>query len=120
MVTLAAAVLAAAAVAGADAPTPGEKVRVTTRASDETTGVVVQADAETLTVSLGSKKPPVRIPLGSIQRLEVARGRRTAAKEGAISGGLVGVVLGVAAVYVASHALCEYDTDCDASPQAYG
>ena len=125
MVTFAAAVLAAA-VAGADVqpsewPTTGDKVRVTARTGvDDKTGVVVQADAQSLTVSLGFKKPPVRIPLASIQRLEVARGRRTAAKEGAISGGIVGVVLGVAAVYVASHALCEYDTDCDASPQAYG
>lgn len=127
MVTFAAAVLAAA-VAGA-APPPsewpgtGEKVRITTRTAGldrETRGLVVQSDAHSLTVSLGSGKPPVRVPLSSIKSLDVARGRRRAVKEGAISGGLVGVVLGAAAVYVASNALCEYDTDCDASPQGYG
>ena len=125
MVTLAAAVLAAA-VAAADTPAsgvvvPGEKVRVTTRNSqDDKTGVVMEADARSLTVSLGSGKPPVRIPLASVKKLEVARGRRTAAKEGAIAGGLVGLVLGVLAVHTVSYALCENATDCDASPQGYG
>ena len=126
MVTLAAAVLAAAAVAVADTPPSavvaiGEKVRVTTRTGrDDRTGVVMAADAQSLTVSLGSGKPPVRIPLASVRKLEVARGRRTAVKEGAISGGLVGLVLGVLAVHTVSHALCENATDCDASPQGYG
>ena len=126
MVTLAAAVLAATAVAVADTPpsgvvATGEKVRVTTAAGlVDKTGVVMQADARSLTVSLGPGKPPVRIPLASVKKLEVARGRRTAAKEGAISGGLVGLVLGVLAVHTVSHALCENATDCDASPQGYG
>ena len=136
MVTLAAAVLAAA-VAAADRPpsgmiatdtrasgmvAAGEKVRVTATGSglDDETGVVVDADAQSVTVSLGPGKPPVRIPLSSIKRLDVARGRRTAAKEGAISGGILGLVLGVLAVHTVSHALCENATDCDASPQGYG
>ena len=125
MVMLAAAVLAAAVAVADTAPSgvvaTGEKVRVTTAAGlDDKTGVVMQADARSLTVSLGRGKPPVQIPLASVKKLEVARGRRTAAKEGAISGGLVGVVLGALAIHTVSHALCESATDCNASPQAYG
>jgi hypothetical protein len=125
MLTLPAAVLAAAAVAGANAapsglPVAGEKVRVTTLAGrSREKGVVVQTDAESLTVSLGSGQSPVRIPLASIERLEVARGRRTTAREGAAYGGLVGAVLGGLAVAGLAEALCDYGSDCSASAEGY-
>lgn len=118
MLTLPAAVLAAAAVVGGDAapfgwPIAGEKVRVTTLAGrSREKGVVVQTDAETLTVSLGSGQPPVRIPLASVERLEVARGRRTTAREGALVGGLAGGVLAGLAVGGLMQALCENGSDC--------
>jgi hypothetical protein len=118
MLTLSAAVLAAAAVAGANAapsgwPMTGEKVRVTTRAGrSPEKGVVVQTDAESLTVSLGSGRSPVQIPIASIERLEVARGRRTTARDGALVGGFAGAVLGGLAVGGLMHALCENGSDC--------
>jgi hypothetical protein len=126
MLTLPAVVLAAAAAtAGADAapsgwPATGEKIRVTTlRGRGRQTGVVVQTDAGFLTVSLGSGRSPVRIPVASIERLEVARGRRTAAKEGAQWGGLVGAVLGGLAVNALGAALCENARGCGASAEAH-
>ena len=125
MLTLPAAVLAAAAVAGANAapsgwPITGEKVRVTTLAGrSREMGVIVQTDAESLTVSLGSGQSPVRIPLASIERLEVARGRRTTARAGACYGGLVGAVLGGLAVAGLGEALCENASDCGASAEGY-
>lgn len=124
MVMLVAAVFAAA-LAGAEPPpsnwpAAGERVRLTTLTSPgEQNGVVVETDAESLTVSLGVGKPPVRVPLGSVKRLEVARGRRTAVKEGAIGGGVLGTVLGVLAVTGLSQALCEGGADCTASGEGY-
>lgn len=124
MLTLPAAVLAAAVAAANAAPSgwpaTGEKVRVTTltgRSLEK--GVVVHTDAEFLTVSLGSGQSPVRIPLASIERLEVARGRRTAAKEGALWGVVVGAVLGGLAVAGIGEALCENATNCGASAEGY-
>jgi hypothetical protein len=124
MLTLVA-LLAAAAVASATAapsgwPATGEKVRVTTLAgASREQGLVVQTDAEALTVSLGSGKPPLRIPLASIDRLEVARGRRRAVGEGALVGGLAGAALGGLAVAALAEALCEYDSDCSGSAEGY-
>jgi len=125
MLMLPAAVLAAAAVAVTPVPpsnrvAAGEKVRVATTSLGDKTGVVVAADAESVTVSVGAGKAPVRIPLASVKRLEVARGRRTAVKEGAITGGLVGGALGALAVLYLSHALCEGGSDCNAEVGAYG
>src|SRR5687767_7275404 len=125
MLILPAVVLAGAAVAGASDvpstwPITGEKVRVRTVAgANHSKGVVVQTDAESLTVSLGSGRPPVRIPLASIERLKVARGRRSAAREGASIGGLTGAVLGGLAVAGLAHALCEYDSTCTGSWEGY-
>jgi len=124
MPTLAAAVLAAAMATANAAPSgwpaTGEKVRVRRlRGQDSEKGVVVQTDAEFLTVSLGSGQPPVRIPLASIERLEVARGRRRAAPEGAVLGGVVGAVLGGLAVAGIGEALCENATNCGASAEGY-
>ena len=118
MRTLPAAVLAAVAVAGGDAaplgwPIAGEKVRVTTRAGrSRESGVVVRTDADSLTVSLGRGQPPVRIPLASVERLEVARGRRTTAREGALVGGLAGGVLGGLVAGGITKTLCEIGSDC--------
>ena len=124
MLTIAAAALAAAVATGNAAPfaSPGagEKVRVTTlRGRNLQTGVVVESDAEFLTVSLGSGRSPVRIPLGSIERLEVARGRRMAAKEGALWGGVVGAVLGGLAAAGIGEAMCENATNCGTSAEGY-
>ena len=124
MLILAAVVLAAAAAGAASAPpewpVAGERVRVTTlNGGSREKGVVVQTDAEFLTISLGSGQSPVRIPLASIERLEVARGRRTAAKEGALWGGVVGGVLGGLAVFGIGQALCENATSCGASMEGF-
>ena len=101
-------------------PVTGEKVRVTTLKSESRErGVVVQTDAEFLTVSIGSGMAPVRIALASIERLEVARGRRTAAKEGALWGGVVAAALGALAVAGIGEALCENATSCGASAEGY-
>lgn len=70
-------------------------------------------------MSLGSGQSPVRIPLASIKRLEVARGQRRAAKEGAFLGGLVGAVLGGLAVAGLGEALCENASNCGASAEGY-
>ena len=125
MLMLSAAVLAAAAVAVPDAPAfdrvaTGEKVRVVSTGLGDHTGVVLGTDAESVTVSVGPGKPPVRIPIASIKRLDVARGRRSAAKEGAITGSLIGGALGIVAVHYLSQALCEGGSDCDASLEGYG
>jgi hypothetical protein len=124
MVNVAAVVLAAAVAAAESAPpgwpVPGEKVRLTTHTgTGRDKGVVVAADAEALTVSLGTGKPPLRVPLASLERLEVARGRRSAAKEGAITGGIVGGAFGIFAISVLSAVLCDNSDGCDASAQAY-
>ena len=124
MLTLAAVVLAAAvtdaAVAPSAWPVTGERVRLmTVGAETRQKGVVVQSDAEFLIVSLGSGQPPVRIPLASIERLEIARGRRTAAKEGALWGGVLGTVLGGLAVFGLSQAMCDYGSDCGGSMEAF-
>jgi hypothetical protein len=118
MLTLAAAVLATAAVTGGDAapsgwPVAGEKVRVTTLAGrSREQGVVVRTDAEFLIVALGREQAPVRIPLASVERIEVARGRRSVAKEGALVGGVTGAILGGVAVAALSEALCESPSGC--------
>src|SRR5688572_25391774 len=124
-VLMAAGFLTAAAVARAEPgpsgwPDPGERVRLTTHKSeDREKGVVVATDAESLTVSLGSGKPPVRFAIASLERLEVARGRRSAAKEGAITGGILGGAFGVFAISVVSAVLCDNASGCDASAGAY-
>src|SRR5512145_1698066 len=124
MPTLAAAVLAAAVAAAAPEAAPsgwpvaGEKVRVTTFTGPRVqSGVVLQTDAQALTVSLGAGRPPVRIPLAAIERIDVARGRRTAVKQCAVVGGVAGAVLGAVAVAGLGRALCENAHNCGASAE---
>ena len=123
MLTLPAAVLAGAAVAAVNAaptgfPVTGENVRVTTReGGSRQKGVVVLTDADVLTLSLGPGRPPVRIPVASIERLEVARGRRTMAGEGAVVGGFAGAVLGGVAAVALGRALCENASGCGPSAE---
>ena len=112
--------MAAVPTAPAEWPLSGETVRVTTFTGPTSVkGVLLQTEAAVLTVSLGAGKPPVRIPLASIERLEVVRGRRATVKEGAIVGGLAGAALGVAAMASLGYALCEGASSCGTSTEGY-
>lgn len=56
-------------------------------------GVVVQADHDAITVSVGER--PVRIPVSSLDRVEISLGRRGNTRKGLIAGALLGILVGL-------------------------
>ena len=79
-------------------PTPGSRVRISAPdlALNRVTGRVVSADADSLVLERGPEAERLVIPVGSLGRLEVSRGRshwegaRTGWGLGSVAGGLIG------------------------------
>lgn len=88
--------------------TPGDTVRVTAPASYNGVGTVAALENDALVVEDEVRADPVAVPLSSVQRLEVLRGKKSRIVAGALIGGGAGLALGVAAA-----ASCEgHDTLC--------
>jgi hypothetical protein len=96
-------------------PAPGEVVRVAEAGGPRRRGTLVAVERDALVVSLDRDRPPTQIPLASIDRLEVARGRRSAAREGAALGALAGAACGAVLTTAFGKGLCGGGAHCGVS-----
>ena len=82
----------------------GQRVRVTAPASSPTPIVGAFARLATDTLVIETPASVWRIPRGSVTRIDVSRGTKSHAGQGALYGGIVGA--GVAAVALGTSSLC--------------
>lgn len=85
----------------------GARIRVTRGGPTpgQVTGSVERIASDTLWLASGRHAEPVAVPFGTIQRLEVSRGRRSAVG-GALVGGAIGAGLGATGMLVWAASSC--------------
>jgi hypothetical protein len=75
-------------------PAPGDHVRLRAPSvsARRLIGSVLEADAGGIRLKLEDQKEPLEVPLSAVTRLEIGRGRRSLAREGALIGAAIVVV----------------------------
>lgn len=72
---------------------PGSRIRV--RAQETHIGTLLTLDSTNLVLRRDTWRDTVSVAVGTIRSLQVSRGRKSAAGEGALNGGLTGAMTGV-------------------------
>ena len=72
---------------------PGDRVRVTVL-KNKIVGTVVTFEADTLVMNVKNRAEPTAVPLASVKRLEVGRGKESNVRRNALIGLVVGAVSG--------------------------
>lgn len=95
MASTASVVAGADEVASATTVSPGDKVRLTPSGrGGRFTAMIIEVEPEAVVVRRKPGAAPLRVPLKSLQLLEVTRGQRGHAGEGALIGAVPGFVFG--------------------------
>ncbi len=93
--------------------TPGTRIRVWAPpvSSEWVLGTFVTTAADTIVLALQPDGTARRIPLSAMSQIEISRGWKSRKKEGAVTGALLGVVVGgISGLLLANHA--EGELDC--------